>query len=103
MSRTKHDTYSKNRLMLNRFLLSLMTITPAIIGLGILLVGNGPFERLMTSLGFFVSGFTGVIIIIRKEIPIPIGSIQGKRAVVEGLLFTIVLWSIALYGLLFGP
>jgi hypothetical protein len=88
--------------MLKRFFLSLITFMPIFVGLGLIFAGKGPIERCITSFSFFISGFTGVIIIIRKEIPIPMGSIEGGRAVIEGLLLTIVLWSISLYIILFG-
>jgi len=98
MNRLKRDADEE---MLNRFMRSLLTILPTIIGFGIFLFGKGS-DRLTISLGLFISGFTGVIIVIRKEIPIPMGSIHGNRAVVEGFLFTCLLWAISLYIFLFG-
>jgi hypothetical protein len=49
------------------------------------------------SLGSFIAGFTGIIIVTRKEIPAGFTSIRGTRAVVEGVLITILFWGSAVF------
>jgi hypothetical protein len=83
--------------MKKRMALMLFTFSPVFLMLAIIYFYNGPVSSLTWSLLFFLAGFSGVIIVVRKEIPMSFYSIQGKRAVVEGTLFTIFLWSLALY------
>ena len=63
---------------------------------------NGPLPPTMLSLIFFVGGFTGFIIIVRREIPAVIFTIMGLPAIVAGSLMTIFLWGAAFYIILRG-
>jgi len=92
---------SKNKL-LRGLILNIAVSSPALLGLGMILLSKGPLNPYVLSTSFFLAGFTGIIIIIRKESQMSIGSVHGKWAVFEGLVFTIVCWGIAVYVWLFG-
>lgn len=49
------------------------------------------------SLGFFIVGFTGVIVAVRKEMPSGWGTIRGPMAIVVGVLTTILFWGLAVF------
>ena len=44
----------------------------------------------------FIAGFSGVVIILKREIPLVFYSITGVQAVGEGIMFTMVCWAAAL-------
>jgi hypothetical protein len=44
------------------------------------------------SLGCFIAGFSGIIVLIKKEIPTGLNTIRGTRAIIEGLIITILFW-----------
>jgi hypothetical protein len=77
---------------LNRFIVPWI---PMGIGLGIFFLSNTLLPmRITFSLGLFVGGITGVIVIIRQEIAAGLFVITGKRAIVEGLIFTLICWGV---------
>lgn len=88
--------------LLKRVGKNLLVSLPALIGTGLLLSTRGPLNPNAVSFDFFLAGFTGVIIAIRKESLVSIVSVRGKIPVIEGLIFTTVCWGIALIVLLFG-
>lgn len=49
------------------------------------------------SLGCFIAGFTGIIMMIRKESPSGLATIRGATAVVGGVLTTIFFWAGAVF------
>lgn len=51
---------------------------------------------------FFLVGFTGIIMIIRKEQPGPFGYYRGRWVIILGVALTIMFWGSALYLLIFG-
>jgi len=79
-------------------MLSALTYSPAIVGLALmfLLIGHVPTTWLF-SLASFVTGFSGVIIVIRKEIPSSLWTIRGPAAIIRGIGWVIVCWGAALY------
>ncbi len=83
-------------------ILNVVISIPVVLGLGIIFVSRRPLSPHVLSIGFFLAGFTGVIVILRKESPMSIGSVRGKWAVVEGVIFTILCWGSALYIWIFG-
>ena|ERR1700690_2312946 len=77
-----------------------ITFSPALIALALLfLITFWKASALhgMGSLFIFITGFSGVIIIIKREIPLVFYSVTGAQAIGEGIIFTIVCWSMALY------
>jgi hypothetical protein len=82
--------------------LSLLVNLPALLGFAIILFTKGPISTSRWALGFFLAGFTGVILIVRKESPTSLGAVRGTRAIVKGFVFTAMCWGIALYLFLFG-
>jgi hypothetical protein len=76
--------------------LNVLVSSPVLIALGIILVSRGSLSPQKLGLCFFIAGFTGLIVVIRKESPMAIGSIRGKWAVWEGALFTAICWGLAL-------
>ena len=92
---------SRNQL-LRGLALNIVISSPALLGLGIILMSKGPLNSHVLSVSFFLAGFTGIIIMIRKESPVSIGSVRGRGVVFEGLVFTIICWGIALYVWAFG-
>ena len=49
------------------------------------------------TLGCFIAGLSGVIMIVKKESPSGLSTAHGKSAVVGGILLTTVFWSCAIY------
>ena len=95
-------TKNKNKEEQTKFILqglwlSFLTFLPAFIGLAIITLTINSMGDLGFSLGSFVAGFTGVIIILRKEIPTALNRIKGTRAIVEGILITVLLWGAAIF------
>ena len=77
-----------------------IVLVPVFIALAIflsLLFWNGPMPSHILSLIIFVSGFSGIIIIVKREIPLGFYSITGLQAVGEGTVFVLVCWIGALY------
>jgi hypothetical protein len=87
----------KTNMLLKGFLKNLLVTSPAILGFGIILFSKGRLSDMILSFSLFLAGFTGVIVAIRQEIPMSIGSIRGKWAVFQGVGFAILLWGSALY------
>ena len=77
--------------------LNLLVGLPALLGFGIILTTNGPLGSRRLAFCCFLAGFTGVIVMARKESPTSIGATRGKWAVVEGLIFTVICWGAAIY------
>ena len=90
----------KTNVILKNILKSLLVMLPALIGSGIILLSNSPINDLIFAFGLFVAGFTGVIVAVRQEIPMSLGSTRGKWAVIQGIGFVILLWGSALLILL---
>ncbi len=63
---------------------------------------NGPVPTIILSLTFFLAGFMGIVIIIRREIPAVLFTITGVQAIVEGGIVTIFFWGSAVYIILRG-
>jgi hypothetical protein len=94
--------YYKNDLLIKGLILNVLVSSPALLGFGIILASKGPLNSVVLSTGCFLAGITGIIIMVRKESPMSIGSVHGKWAVFEGLIFTILCWVAAFYFALFG-
>jgi hypothetical protein len=90
----------KTNIILKGILKSLLVMSPALFGFGIILFSQGPIDDVTFGFGLFVAGFTGVIVAVRKEIPISIGSTRRKWAVIQGIGFVALLWGSALLILL---
>ena len=90
--------------ILKRIILNLATFAPVFLAfLSVLLfdlLKVTPSVKL--SLFAFISGFTGIIIIVRKEIPTAFGNITGIRAIVEGAIWVIICWIAAIYFAIYG-
>jgi len=91
----------KTNKILNGTVKNLLVTSPAILGFSIILFSKRPLSDITFSLGLILAAFTGVIIALRKEIPMSIGSVRGKAAVIQGMSFAILLWAAALYIFLF--
>lgn len=91
---------TRTKMILQGILKNLLVTSPALLGAAILFFSKGPINDMTFSFALFLAGFTGVIVAIRKEIPMSIGSIRGKWAVIQGVGVVILLWGSALYILL---
>jgi hypothetical protein len=49
------------------------------------------------SFGLFIMGLSGVIVVVRKEMPSGRGTARGLVAVVTGTLFTMIAWGMTIY------
>jgi len=99
MSKSRTEIFSERIKSMQRgWMLSVLTYSPAIVGLALmfLLVGHVP-TTLLFSLATFVAGFSGVIILIRKEVPSSLWTIRGRGAILRGIGWVIVCWGAALY------
>jgi hypothetical protein len=94
------DSYWKSYLNL------VITFSPTLVALALLV--SAPLfwkeaPRGLLSLVFFIAGFSGVIIIVKREIPLVLYSaITGWQAVLEGVLISVICWALAIYGYLYG-
>ncbi|HUI88202.1 MAG TPA: hypothetical protein VLX61_05710 [Anaerolineales bacterium] len=108
MSRTSHSTAKTNawNFFWGEYKKLLITALPMALAFVITLVAgyfwNGPLPPSLLSLIFFVGGFTGFIIMVRREIPAVLFTITGVPATVVGGLVTIFLWGAAAYIFLQG-
>jgi hypothetical protein len=79
----------------------LFTVSPVLVALALLILSayfrDGPVPQVLGTFSFFIAGFFGVIVIIKREIPMVFDSITGVQAVVEGIIFTVACWAIFLY------
>lgn len=82
--------------------LSLLTFSPILLALWILSISSGPLSQTTLASVSFLGGCSGVIIAIRKEIPMSLRSIKGKSAVIQGVSLTIVCWLCAIYFAIYG-
>lgn len=82
----------------------LITASPMFLALLMLILlsssSNDPISPAMLSLAFFVSGFMGVIMIVRREVPLIVFSFNGMVAIVTGSVVTAFFWGSTLYILL---
>jgi hypothetical protein len=99
----KENISERNKRLLRGSLLEVLTFSPIFLGLGVFFFLQGllPSSSLY-SLMSFIAGFSGVIIVIRKEVPSPFWTVRGTAAVLQGIAFTIICWGGALYILFAG-
>jgi len=88
--------------IIKRIVYMFQVYLPFLIGFGIVLSIRKPDEFLLRSLGYFLAGFSGVIMIIRKESPTSRRIIRGRWAILSGIIFTMLWWGGSLLNLLFG-
>jgi len=90
----------------NKYRKLLFTASPLFLALIILILlgyfSVDPISPLLISLTFFISGFMGIIIIVRREVPAILFTITGTQAIVEGSVVTFFFWGSALYIILRG-
>lgn len=90
----------KNREVLARTGRMLLTYSPALLAMLVILSARGPLTRWHLALSAFLVGCVGVVIALRRESPMSLGSIRGKWAVVQGVGLTGLCWVAALCFLL---
>ena len=88
--------------IIKRMIYTFLVYLPFLIGGGIVLLIGGLDNFLLTSLGYFLAGFSGIIMIIRKESPTSRILIRGKWAIISGTIFTLLCWGLSLAHLYFG-
>lgn len=88
--------------MFRRIILSILTFSPALLALWILSMSKGPLSQTTLAMISFLVGCSGVIIAIRKEIPMSLKNVKGKSAVFQGVSLTIICWLLAIYFAIFG-
>jgi len=95
-----YDKEKIQKLVLNGMLKSFLTSLPMLIAGGMIFLPKHPSD-VTFSLAAFIAGFSGVIIVIRKEVPSSLVSIRGVPAVIIGIIGTVLFWSSAIIILLF--
>ncbi len=84
----------------------LLTASPLFLALLILVLmsyaSKEPISPFLISSTFFISGFMGIIIVVRREVPAVLFTVRGTQAIVEGSLVTLFFWGSALYIILQG-
>jgi hypothetical protein len=98
----KENISERSKRLLRGSLLEVLTFSPIFLGFGVFLFVKGLPSSSLLSLMSFIAGFSGVIIIIRKEVPSPFWTVRGTAAVLQGIAFTIICWGAALYILIAG-
>jgi len=89
----------RSKYVLMNYLYSLIVYLPMLIGAGIILSTKGPLSSFRAAIGFFIAGFTGIVMIIRKESPMALGIIRGKGPMIGGIIVTTLCWFAALAAL----
>lgn len=83
---------------LTQIKLNLLNFLPLFLAIFLPLIFLREVNReIRMSLVTFLAGFSGVVTIFRKEIPITLGSVKGKWAVIQGMAFTVFCWGSAIY------
>ena len=90
---------NQHKIIIRGLILNAVTNAPIIIGFLVIAATKGPLTSSSFSLGAFIAGFSGVIIMFRREIPTSLVAIRGNAAVVFGILLTGLMWvsAIAVY------
>ncbi len=84
----------RQRELLTGLLLEILVLSPIFIGVGIFAISKG--NLVVISLGTFIMGLSGIMIIVRKEIPTATTRFRGTRAIIEGILLTLFFWGITI-------
>jgi hypothetical protein len=82
--------HEQSIIILKDIIKSMLVFLPFFTGLAIFTISGG--NMVLFSLGGFVAGISGIIIILRKEIPTIVSSVRGTRAIVEGIIITSICW-----------
>jgi hypothetical protein len=95
-----------------RWLIALPSLFGLFLGLLWIIIGKqlyGTLPRIpnliMGSIGFTLMGFSGIVIIVKREVPGTFTSIRGIPAIVIGASVTVFLWGMAfmvIYRIIFG-
>ena len=101
-STSKVSENQRNNYYLKTFTARLLTWAPILLGLGLLFLSKRPLSSNMISISFLIIGLTGLIVAIRKEIPVTSYVISGKQAVIEGIIFAGLFWAGAVYVFIYG-
>ena len=92
-------SFEKNKMqrkqILDGMLKSFLTSLPILIAFAVIAVSDHP-SNMIFSLSAFIAGFSGVIIIFRKEVPSSFASIRGMPALIIGSVVTLLCWSISI-------
>ena len=73
---------------------------PIIIGVGIFFLLKDSRSNIVTSLTFFIFGFTGILRIVLPSKEVISGLYSSKGKLISGILITMFAWGIALYALI---
>ena len=92
---------NKNREILARMFRMTLTFSPGFLAMLVIMSARGPLTRWHLAASAFLIGCAGVIVALRREIPMSLGSIRGKWAVVQGAGLAFVCWLAALFFLLY--
>ncbi len=82
---------------LKRIKITILNLLPLFLTPLPLFIFRGVNQILGFSLAAFLAGFSGVVTVIRKEIPMTVRSVTGRSAVIQGVIFTIINWLFAIY------
>jgi hypothetical protein len=102
MSKLKRKKLDRNNSFFTGYINLLITVAPMLAALAIIFWSKRPVRPFIFSLSFFIAGFTGLIVIIRREIPMIFNTISGLQAIIEGGIVTIFCWGVAIYIYLYG-
>jgi hypothetical protein len=93
----------RSRVFAARILRSLLMNSPVFVAALIFFLFGRNGNLIILSFAAFIAGFHGIFVILRKEVPsISYGSIQGRPAVILGIVFTLLMWVSSLVVLFFG-
>lgn len=94
------DSYKTRILIVSPFILGLLVGSLWMI-IGKKMFGTLPHVQnlIMAYITFFIWGFSGVVIIVKREVPGTFISIKGVHAIIIGLMETAFCWGIAFRGI----
>jgi hypothetical protein len=100
----RYIEYQKDTINI-RLLIGLPFLVGLVVGLLWILVGNQRTGELpeisnsiMTNLVFFIWGFSGVVVMIKRELPGSFFSLRGFIALLVGIAWTVFFWGLAFTG-----
>ena len=101
LSKEESENLTRSRKLMVKDVLAKSSVQniPIIIGVGVLFLLKDSRSSIVTSLTFFIFGFTGILRIVLPSKEVVSGLYSSKSKLISGVLITIFAWGIALYAL----
>lgn len=89
--------------VIKKWVWDLLTLSPLILGFCLIFFFHGFLpDTFLIALSFFIIGFTGITVMVHKEMTTGVWTFRGKWVILQGVLFAIICWGLVLYVLIQG-